>query len=115
MNDTVLFAIAIFAGLALYFIPSFLAGDKRNKTAIFWLNLLAGWTFLGWIAALVWALTKDEEQPKPRMIPVALPLSANQPPSSSSPEARLARLKSMRDKGLLTQEEFMEQVSKLTA
>lgn len=32
---------------------------KRNAGAIFVLNLLLGWTVIGWIVALVWALTVD--------------------------------------------------------
>ena len=31
----------------------------NNTTAIIVLNLLAGWTFVGWIVALVWAFTAD--------------------------------------------------------
>lgn len=41
--------------LPLYFLPTLISRRKRNATAIFWLNLLAGWTFIGWIAALIWA------------------------------------------------------------
>jgi len=33
--------------------------DKKNKSAIAALNFLAGFTFVGWVAALVWALTED--------------------------------------------------------
>jgi hypothetical protein len=33
--------------------------SKRNASAIIALNLLLGWTFLGWVIALVWALKKD--------------------------------------------------------
>lgn len=44
---------------ALYFLPAILGRKKRNANAIFAFNLLLGWTFLGWVAALVWALTKD--------------------------------------------------------
>ena len=44
-----------------YFLPSILGRKKRNFTAIFWLNFLTGWTFVGWIVALVWALTKDPQ------------------------------------------------------
>lgn len=47
-------------GLALYFLPSILGAKKRNAAAIFVLNLLLGWTLVGWVVALVWALTKDE-------------------------------------------------------
>jgi hypothetical protein len=36
---------------------------KRNATAILALDLLLGWTVLGWVAALVWALTRDPPLP----------------------------------------------------
>jgi len=42
----------------LYFIPSvvaFLRGH-RSKVAILTLNILLGWSGVGWIVALVWAL-----------------------------------------------------------
>ena len=47
--------------LIIYFIPSILAAQKKKKNsfAIFLVNLLLGWTLLGWIVALVWAATKD--------------------------------------------------------
>ena len=53
-------ALFIVAGLAaLYFMPAIIAFNRhhRNKGAIFALNLLAGWTFIGWVGAFVWALT----------------------------------------------------------
>lgn len=50
-------------GLILYFLPSIIGRNKRNSTAIFWLNLLAGWTFVGWIVALFWALANDSYAP----------------------------------------------------
>jgi hypothetical protein len=45
--------------LAAYFLPSIIGWNKRNLSAIFWLNFLVGWTFIGWIVALIWALTKE--------------------------------------------------------
>jgi hypothetical protein len=53
-------ALAVVA-LALYFVPSFIAvnKNKRNKNAIFALNLLLGWTFVGWVVALVWSLIQE--------------------------------------------------------
>ena len=56
-------ALAVVA-LALYFVPSFIAvnKNKRNKNAIFALNLLLGWTFVGWVVALVWSLMQDESR-----------------------------------------------------
>ena len=56
-------ALAVVA-LALYFVPSFIAvnKNKRNKNAIFALNLLLGWTFVGWVVALVWSLMQERPQ-----------------------------------------------------
>jgi hypothetical protein len=47
--------------LAVYFLPTMVArgNQKRNTGAVFLLNLLLGWTLLGWIAALIWAASKD--------------------------------------------------------
>jgi len=44
----------------LYFIPTWVAKYHRhhNATAIFAVNLFLGWTFLGWVVALAWALTR---------------------------------------------------------
>lgn len=43
----------------LYLLPSVIAASRkhRNREAIAALNLLLGWTGLGWVAALIWALT----------------------------------------------------------
>lgn len=49
----------IIAGVVLifmYFIPSIIARDKIQFKFIFLLNLLAGWTGLGWLIALVLAI-----------------------------------------------------------
>jgi len=57
MYGLILFLVAI----ALYFLPSFVASGrhKKNAGAIFVLNLFLGWTLVGWVISLVWALTKD--------------------------------------------------------
>jgi len=48
-------------GLLTYFLPTILAAARRKRDlgAIFVLNLFLGWTFIGWIVALVWALKHD--------------------------------------------------------
>ncbi|HEX78880.1 MAG TPA: superinfection immunity protein [Dehalococcoidia bacterium] len=47
--------------LALYFLPTIIAlvAKKRNTLAIFLLNFFLGWSFFGWVVALVWSATKD--------------------------------------------------------
>lgn len=46
-----------FVLLAIYFFPTWMAGHRQHQSTggIFVLNLLLGWTVLGWIAALIWA------------------------------------------------------------
>lgn len=47
---------------AIYFIPLIVADGrgKSNKLAIGMLNLLLGWTMIGWVVALVWACMNDK-------------------------------------------------------
>ncbi len=45
--------------LLLYFMPWLIAliRGHHNAGAIFLLNFLLGWTFIGWLVAFVWAFT----------------------------------------------------------
>ena len=45
---------------AFYFLPTLIAflRQHKNKPAIFLLNLLLGWTVLGWVVSLVWSVIK---------------------------------------------------------
>jgi hypothetical protein len=60
-----LFAIFFFPifgfGFLFYFLPSIIAAarSKRDLVSILVLNLLLGWTAVGWVVALVWALKLD--------------------------------------------------------
>jgi hypothetical protein len=45
--------------IPIYFLPAINGRKKRNSFAIFALNVLLGWTVLGWIALLIWALPSD--------------------------------------------------------
>lgn len=44
---------------AFYFVPSLLAWTRKHRSlpAIIALNILLGWTGLGWIGAFVWSLS----------------------------------------------------------
>ncbi len=46
--------------VALYWLPILVAYDHRHRQrqAIGTLNFLLGWTFIGWVVALVWAKTR---------------------------------------------------------
>jgi hypothetical protein len=44
---------------AFYFVPSLIAWTRKHRSllAIIALNILLGWTGLGWIGAFVWSLS----------------------------------------------------------
>jgi Superinfection immunity protein len=48
-------------GFVMYFLPSLIAlvRGKRDVVAIVVLNFFLGWTVIGWVVALVWALKTD--------------------------------------------------------
>ncbi len=51
--------ILVVGSIGFYFLPFAIALIRRrhNTVAIFALNLLLGWTLIGWVVALVWSLT----------------------------------------------------------
>jgi hypothetical protein len=53
----------LIVSFVLYFLPTMIAVARghRNALPIFILNLFLGWTFLGWIVALVWCFTAQDK------------------------------------------------------
>ena len=47
--------------MVIYFLPAIVGGlnKKKNAGGIFVLNLFLGWTGIGWIIALIWAVCTD--------------------------------------------------------
>jgi hypothetical protein len=64
MVDIVGGLLFVAAAVSMYFIPSGLAYTRKhhNRQAILALNLFFGWTLIGWVACLVWALTRPPER-----------------------------------------------------
>ncbi len=58
-GDLILVVIIIIMAFIIYFLPAIVARQRshHNAAAILLLNLFLGWTFLGWVVALVWAST----------------------------------------------------------
>ena len=69
----------------LYFWPALAAYTRKhvNTHAIFVLNLLLGWTFVGWVAALVWAVSK------PATVVIQVPTGPVLPPTLSNPNLKV--------------------------
>lgn len=66
-SDSILLLVAALV-LFIYFLPWIVARSRnhRNTTAIVVLNLFLGWTFIGWVIALVWACTKESKEEETR-------------------------------------------------
>lgn len=54
--------VLIICGLFIYFAPFIIARNRNHAqlSAIFWLNFFSGWTFVGWLASMIWALTNPQ-------------------------------------------------------
>ncbi|WP_259482492.1 superinfection immunity protein [Shewanella baltica] len=75
--------------IIIYFCPMYVAyfNKQPNFYSIFALNLFLGWTLVGWVVALVWAL-KSHEPIKTVNVTVSQPTPAPTPvqPSPTSPK-----------------------------
>ncbi|QGZ59760.1 superinfection immunity protein [Paraburkholderia acidiphila] len=59
---------SVIAALSLYLIPSIEADAREHKDAfaITMVNILLGWTIVGWFAARAWAHSRSDERRLPR-------------------------------------------------
>ncbi|MBU3634157.1 superinfection immunity protein [Polynucleobacter sp. es-GGE-1] len=57
-----LFSVLMTLLSLFYFLPFAIAFNKRraNTGAIFALNLFLGWSLIGWVVSLVWALKEEQ-------------------------------------------------------
>lgn len=114
-----------------YFLPTIIAilRRKANTGGIFVLNLLLGWTLIGWIGALVWSLSADAQPtiivhnstssappppPPPPSSHAYTNVTVRKPVASSGSVQQdkidqLRQLKQLLDEGVLTEEEFNRQ------
>jgi len=75
-SDVLVALILVIVLGVCYFLPAIIAVKRNhaNSTSVFLLNFLLGWTFLGWVVAIVWAFsanTNQAQEPKanPRTTP----------------------------------------------
>ena len=61
--SSVLVIVLWIIGAILYFVPCFVASRRRVNAqgGIIALDILLGWTFLGWVGALIWAISAETE------------------------------------------------------
>jgi hypothetical protein len=63
MEDNMDGSALLIIALILYFVPAIVAALRQHpqRNAIIALNIFLGWTFIGWVVSLVWALTSIPE------------------------------------------------------
>ena len=89
----------------IYFFPTMicLLRKHNNKIPIFIVNIILGWTFIGWVVALVWSFTSNTENQKVTQQQNTVNHNDN------SLINQLERLKKLHDEHILNDEEFEEQ------
>jgi hypothetical protein len=58
----IILAVTFLIVFVLYFLPSIVAGKRQhpNQWAIFWLNLLLGWTGIAWLGAMLRSISATD-------------------------------------------------------
>jgi hypothetical protein len=61
-------AIILYLAVAFYLLPTLITEIRsaEHATAIFLVNLVLEWTVLGWLGALIWAVTGKDRTNKNR-------------------------------------------------
>ena len=75
------FIVLIPLFLIAYFIPFFIASAREHRfsNAIGLINLLLGWTVIGWLAAIIWAVNRDVREQGGNSSPSEPPYYLNEP------------------------------------
>ena len=81
--------------VGIYFLPAIIAFNRYHQSAvpIIFLNILLGWTLIGWIVAFIWSVTSPSEV-----------VIKNQTTQSTADE--IQKLANLKEQGLLTEDEF---------
>lgn len=100
----------IIIAFLFYLLPAIIAFSKNrhNKTAVLVLNIFLGWTLIGWIVSLVWAVSNKS----PQQIIVNNSQFSSDPIKNDAIET-LSKLNDLRANGVITDEEFNIQKNKL--
>jgi Superinfection immunity protein/Short C-terminal domain len=108
-NDTSMVkAITLFlVALLLYFMPALNARSRQHPSlaTIFFLNLLLGWTLIGWLVAIMWSASDFATSGKA--------LSNNVEQAVPDKYQQLEKLGSLKERGFITDEEFQAEKQKL--
>ena len=117
----VMIMILFSLGLVIfYLIPSIVGMQSKHIKSILIINLLLGWTLLGWIGALIWAINSPEiheTSQEPAIHSQKDILSEQQKSNDLNNNSTLiddlSKLVDLKEKGVLSDDEFRLAKSKL--
>lgn len=95
--------------LVIYFLPTIVSWGKSFVLQVFLLNFFFGWTFLGWIIALIWAC-KTEKQTQ---VYVHNTTSSDNKTNHDDIYTAIEKLSKLHKDGMITDAEFAQQKDKL--
>ena len=93
--------LIIIIGLVIYFIPCIVGRNNRNASTVFLVNLFFGWTLLGWVIALILAISDSKE---------TVVVHGN---NKADKYDQLQKLDELRTKGIISTEEFIIEKEKI--
>ena len=98
-----LVVIVLCVGPPIYFLPAILAATQGHDRAhlVFWLNLLLGWTVIGWVAALAWTVMTRPEPDTAAAVAEVVPRT-----NDHTAILQIAELSRQRRAGAISPEEF---------
>jgi hypothetical protein len=98
--------VMLVVAFVAYFLPTFIAAKRGhpNGTGIFLLDLFLGWTFLGWLIALIWSVSAIKAAPA---------VVDTVKPAPDLRYSQLETLAALKEKGVLTEAEFEAEKAKL--
>lgn len=69
MEGAAFLSVLAMSSIALYFMPALIAWHRHHPRLmpIMVLNFIGGWTVVGWVVAIVWAVTSPESQATARV------------------------------------------------
>ena len=104
--------LAIAVLIFVYILPSWIAWSRKHgsKGSIIAVNILLGWTGIGWLVAFIWSLGSTGKaivvvNPSP-IAATSQNASTTIPVASKTVAERITELKAMLDSGTISQAEF---------
>lgn len=89
-----LYSASLFVAAVIYLIPSMIAfgGGKQNAGLIIFVNIVAGWTLIGWLLVLIWSIMGPARKPgRERFVDLKTSAPAVDAPALGTPRMAIGK------------------------